>query len=404
MVVFRKKPAKVAPTGALQTQQPTDKNPSMSQTDQKTNYNYEQDRDDDNEQQDWDDDFAPNSDDALIPDDAFEFSAEPARPASPAPLLRYADIAAGRPHTNHGTPIEKLVGVFELFVQVLDYLSMKEVLKATQVCRAFKTNIENSSVLKAKLFLAPDLTVKQMAVSEKVASWDTGKLLSGAKAERFLAAVKTKGKWCRTREIALRVLHPALKRDYVSERYKHMGMVKFAETCVEGTQPHDHRTLRFRECMLSAALPSTSSPDPLKKSFDNMLLCQPPVTQVTVHLRMKHVHGHDGHDDPMTIRVRKKTGVTFGIVLSAIQGATGLSRETNQNYCLQGMTITLDDGIVVSSQARRAAENVGELRTEDDPTRWISQLASGEYKLKNGGFGFYRWKEEHGDEGLHWDD
>jgi hypothetical protein len=100
--------------------------------------------------------------------------------AASAPM-RYSDITAGRDARENGTPIEKLINTFELCEQVLDYLPMEEVIRATRICHAnlprFKTNIENSSRLQAKLYFAPDLTMKRLAVST------TGTLLSGVKAE-----------------------------------------------------------------------------------------------------------------------------------------------------------------------------------------------------------------------------
>lgn len=391
MVVFKKKPAKVAPAGASsQTPQPTNKKLSTSKAKHEVNSGPQKDIDD--EQQDLDDgDFELDSDDALIPDDAFEFSAEVARPASPAPLVRYSDIAAGRPHTYHGTPVEKVVGTFELFEQVLGYLPVKEVLRATQVCRAFKKTIENSSLLQAKLFLGPDLTARKLAVS------DSGSLLSGARAERHIAAAEAQDNHRRTGEIALRVIHPALKRTYVSERYKHMGAVKFAEVCVESTQNGAHRFLHFRDFMRTVVLSSTSS-------LDKMFLCQPPVTQATVHLRKKHL-SLDGVFHAVPICVHNPQGVTFGDVLLAAQRKMGLSREVFQKVCLSGMSVDLNEGIVVSSKARKMADKApaGELRTEDDPTRWVLQQ-DGKYELKDGGFEFYEWRERYDDGSLKWDD
>ena len=264
--------------------------------------------------------------------------------------VRFSDIAAGRDARENSTPIEKLINTFELCEQVLDYLSMKEVLLATRVCRAFKTNIENSSRLQAKLFLAPDLTVKKKAVSIN------GTLLSGVKAEKYIAAIEA-AEDGQSREIALYVPHPELKLAYVSERYRNRGMVKYAAVCVETRHGQNDAGATFRDSRTVFTLPEISS-------LQRMLLCQPPVNQVTA--------SYTASTGPRSsvgrqLTVCNEAGVTFGDVVTALRNAPGLTTDLAPDSLFP---MSFKGGFLVNSKARIAAERSAELSSEDDPTRF----------------------------------
>ena len=295
---------------------------------------------------------------------------------SPAPM-RYSDITAGRDARN-GTPIEKLMYIPELCDEVLDYLSMEELLHATRVCHAFKTNIENSSLLQAKLFLAPDLTMKRLAVSA------TGTLLSGAKAEHHIAATEateaTEGG-----EIGLYIPHPQLQSAYVSNRYKSMGMVKYASICVKTCHDQNDALLSFRDFRAVFALPETSS-------LHRMLLCQPPVQQVFISLHFSRTGRRSTLERPFT--VRNEIGVTVGDVVNALRYAPGLKDGFDLDCPIFSMRFKR--GILVNSRARTVAQRSAELSSEDDPTRLVfgGSVTSPEHQIPiwkpavAGGFNF----------------
>ena len=262
----------------------------------------------------------------------------PSSQKSSAAPIRYSDIAAGRDARENGTPIEKLINTFELCEQVLDYLPMKEILLATRICRAFKTNIENSSRLQAKLFLAPDLTIKKLAVSA------TGTLLSGVKAEQHIATVKV-AEDSSTGEIALYQPHPSTRSKYLSVRYRSMGMVKFAAVCVESHHKQHDAVLTFHDGVVST--PKTSS-------LHRMLLCQPPATEVRAYF--------PGAISRTPVTIRKETGVTFGDVISA-----------KRNMEVRKVDVVLSGGFVASSEARDVVDRAGEMSVDDDPTRWMGE-------------------------------
>jgi hypothetical protein len=260
-----------------------------------------------------------------------------ANKASAAPI-RYSDIAAGRDARENGTPIEKLINTFELCEQVLEYLPMKEVLLAMRVCRAFKTNIENSSRLQAKLFLALDLTIRRKAVST------AGTLLSGVKAEQHIAAAKAAGH-SSSGEIALYQPHPGTRSKYLSVRYRSMGMVKYAAVCVESHHKQHDAILTFHDSVVS--IPKTSS-------LHRMLLCQPPATEVRAYF--------PGAVARTPVTIRKEAGVTFGDVICA-----------KRNLEVRKVDVVLCGGFVASSEARDAMERAGEMSVDDDPTRWVGE-------------------------------
>jgi hypothetical protein len=269
---------------------------------------------------------------------------------SPAPI-RYSDIAAGRDARGDGTPIEKLINTFELCEQVLDYLPMEEVLRATRICRAFKNNIENSSRLQAKLYFKPDLTMKKLAVST------TGTLLSGFKAEQHIAAAET-AEDGKSGEIGLYVPHPRLKSAYVSERYKRMGMVKYAPVYVKTCHDHNDAALAFRDLRAVFVLPETSS-------LHRMLICQPPVKQITVAYPLTSTGPYRTSTRQLT--VRNEEGVTIGDVVTALRQAPGLTTNLTSIFLYSAMSFR--GGFLVNSLARSVAERSAELSCEDDPTR-----------------------------------
>jgi hypothetical protein len=288
--------------------------------------------------------------------------------------MRYSDMVAKRKSTINVTPIKKLVDTFELFEQVLDYLPMKEVLLATRVCRAFKDNIENSSLLQAKLFLAPDLTMKKLAVSS------SGTLLSGAKAENHIATAKAEGK--DSGEIALYILHPALKVPHLSDRYRHMGIVCYAKNFVQALRFQLHN--EYSTCFglnVDAAPPAASN-------LHKMLLSQPPIKEVTFsYIEDTGRVPYLGKQRTKTIR--NETGVTFGDVLGVVQGAK------LPDHMSQGtMYVSTKGGFLSSARARSVVEMAGELGSDDDPTAWLHRGNPGRgylrssYRLKDDGFAF----------------
>lgn len=321
MVVF-KKPSKVVQASSSQTTQPLDRTKSKSNT---------------------------------------PAALQPNSPTTKAPptLVRYSDVAAGRDARAHGTPIEKLMYIPELCDEVLGYLPMDELLLATRVCHAFKTNIENSSTLQAKLFLAPDLTIKKKAISA------TGTLLSGTKAEQHIAAIESAEDDI-SGEIALYQAHPCLQAGRLSDRYRHMGVVKYSIVHAEASSVDFASHLSFRDRQAISALPETSI-------LHKMLLCQPPATEVSIWLPKL------GSTTKKTIH--REAGVTIGDVVCT-------ARETPRMriFGLRGIEVVLKGGFAVESRAKNLVEKSGELSADNDPTRWL--LKDGGYVLQDGGFAF----------------
>jgi hypothetical protein len=270
--------------------------------------------------------------------------------AAPAPM-RYSDITAGRDARENGTPIEKLINTFELCEQVLDYLPMEEVIRATRICHAFKTNIENSSRLQAKLYFAPDLTMKKLAVST------TGTLLSGVKAELRIAA--TEAHECS--EIAVYVPHPWLESAYVPDRYKRMGMVKYATVCVKTCHDRNDAEVYFGNLSAVFALPETSS-------LHKMLLCQPPVKQISASYRTNIM---PRQLVPTKVEIRNEGGVTIGDVSKALRQSPGSTTELDSIF--SSFSMHFKGGFLVNSLARSVAQRSAELSSEDDPTRMVSR-------------------------------
>ncbi|KAM0713263.1 hypothetical protein Q7P35_000715 [Cladosporium inversicolor] len=248
-------------------------------------------------------------------------------------LMRYSDIAANRDAKDNGNHIEKLMYIPEL---------------------CDETNIENSFRLQAKLFLAPDLTMKKFAVSA------TGTLLSGAKSEQPIAAAANTEDG-EGGEIALFVLHPQLEPAYLSHRYKRMGMAKYAEVCVQTRGDQNDAKVNFRYLQNILALPETSS-------LHRMLLCQPPVKEVSAMYR-----AINSHRSTWTFHVtaRNEAGVTIGDVITALRNAPGLMLhwEAKRSFC----DMSFKGGFLVDSLARSVAERSAGLSSEDDPTRLVDR-------------------------------
>ena len=324
MVVFRK-PSKAAPASLSQTSQPLDKTRTES-----------------------------------------NITATPEQHGStnkvPPALMRYSDIAAGRDAKDNGTHIEKLMYIPELCDEVLEYLSLEELIRATRVCHAFKTNIENSSRLQAKLFLAQDLTIKKKAVSTN------GKLLSGPKAKQHIAAAES-AEDCNSGKIAFYQPHPWLQVGRLSDRYRRMGMVKYSKVRLEARSDVDAARLLFHSRCTVASLSHTSS---LRKMF----VSQPPAKEVSIWYPCPNV-------GMIMVKkmIRNEAGVTIGTVINAARTTADALDTIPPN-----IEVVLQGGFVTDPRARSVVEKSGELSVEDDPTRWL--LKGNEYVLQDGGFAF----------------
>jgi hypothetical protein len=111
--------------------------------------------------------------------------------------------------------------------------------------------------------------------------------------------------------------------------------------------------------------------------LDGVLITQPPVTSVEVMVALRP--GAYASDS-----VSNATGVTFGDVFKA---ATEIAAGMIPYVSSRGCCISFDSRVLVlSAEARDAAERAGELTSEDDPTRLV--LKDGEYVLREGGFEF----------------
>ena len=273
--------------------------------------------------------------------------------------MRYSDIAAGRDAKDNGTHIEKLMYIPELCDEVLAYLSLEELIRATRVCLAFKTNIENSSRLQAKLFLTTDLSIKKKAIST------TGAMLSGAKAEQHIAAAAAAEEGS-SGEVALYQPHPWLQAGRLSDRYRRMGMVKYSKVCLETHNDVGAAGLYFHNRHMIASLSDTSS---LRKMF----VSQPPAKEVTIWYPCPTME--------MKKTVRNEAGVTFGEVIKTARWTPGM-----HNLTPRAIEVVLRGGFVADPRAISVVEKSGELSAEDDPTRWLHK--DGEYVLQDGGFAF----------------
>jgi hypothetical protein len=61
-----------------------------------------------------------------------------------------SDLSLANKRARKSSPVEKLLGVFELCEQVLGYPPMYDLLRVTLVCRAFKANVDDSHQLQKK--------------------------------------------------------------------------------------------------------------------------------------------------------------------------------------------------------------------------------------------------------------
>lgn len=273
--------------------------------------------------------------------------------------LRYSDIAAGRDAKDKGTHIEKLMYIPELCDEVLEHLSLEQLILATRVCLAFETNIENSSRLQAKLFLAPDLSIKRKAIST------TGTMLSGAKAERHIAAAAA-AEGSSSGEVALYQPHPWLQAGRLSDRYRRMGMVKYSRVCLDTHNDVGAAGLCFHNRHVIASLSDTSS-------LSKMFVSQPPAKEVSIWYPCPGMQ--------MKKMVRNEAGVTIGEVIKTARWTPGM-----QNLSPRAIEVVLQGGFVADPRARNVVEKSGELSAEDDPTRWV--FKGDEYVLQDGGFAF----------------
>jgi len=256
--------------------------------------------------------------------------------------------------------IDKILNIVELCEQVLSHIPMNDLLHATQICRGFKTTIENSSLLQKKLFLAPDLARKnRTAISSKRT------LLSGAKAAQHIAAAEAAGE-DDTGEVIFYIPHPAIKLREREINFKHPGLVSYA-VCRVKLEFHSGEGAIRASVLSSADIRSQKS-----TSLENMFLTQPPITRVKV----SEGQGYMPWDKKQQVLVN--TGVKFRDVFKAMR-ALRADRVPH--------IITFYEGIVASAKTRDLAENADELTVKDDPTRWVLKQ-NGEVVLKEGGFEF----------------
>lgn len=294
--------------------------------------------------------------------------------ASASEPKRWSDVATGRKSTHPSlSRSQDVFGTFELCEQILEYLPMKDVLRATQVCRDIKQVVANSPPLQVKLFFKPDPTLGKLAVS------DSDKLLSGTKADEHIAAAKASGEE-RTGEIALFTLHPILKMEYRPQRFKHMGMVQNAINHVRtGHRNEVNRGLAFLFIQDTKVFMGELDASKLGKMF----VSQPPVKEVGLGIGVYH----PWVALPKRTLVHNQTGVTIGQVLSAVRDAG------KEHFYYDGLQVKVDlyfrEGFIVEPDARRAAEEAGELSKEDDPTRWEPDPSMSDlWHLREGGFQF----------------
>lgn len=274
--------------------------------------------------------------------------------------MNHSDLTVASECVREPAPIQKLFDVFELCEQVLDYLPMYDVLRATQVCRTFQQNIKNSHRLQVKLFLAPDLTRKRWAVSP------TGTLLSGPKAERQIAAATSTGH-SETGEVTCYTLHPSLQLEPRSKGWQYAGIVARARHRVDTSSftTSDYAGIRDSN-MLPTDQGSKAS------SLDNMLLTQSPMTLVALDFARLRSGGY--------CLCASNTGVTFGDIFKE-------ARRLDKPVAGRGLrSIRLCYGFAASTEAIEAVERAGEMTSEDDPTRWV--MTDDGLVLKDGGFEF----------------
>lgn len=171
--------------------------------------------------------------------------------------MRWSDVRATRKSTHPDVaPIQKLFQTVELCEGVLEYLSMTELFRAGQVCRRLQIIIQKSSVLQAKLFLAPELGTKTIAVSSRQT------LIAGAKAEEHIAAAEAHKTVKESGEIKLFVLHSALYLEYGSHDI-YDGIVHIADSSLSSYGWSLPGEAQFHH----ASLEKTSSDSSLSKMY-----------------------------------------------------------------------------------------------------------------------------------------
>lgn len=295
---------------------------------------------------------------------------QPANEASngiPPGPKRWSDITASRQSTHPSlSASNRLFGTYELCEQILNCLPMKEVVRATRVCRSIKEVVGNSTRLQTKLFILPDSKAKTFAVS------DSRTLLSGLRAEQHIAATEAGGKG-KTGEVALFVFHPLLSVSYTARRFKQAGMVQFAINHVEA-----NHSRRGEQRQVTISNPRIVKQRLNISTISDMLLSQPPVKTVILDITAPK--------RTPQVPIHSETGVTFGQVLRAV-----FMMKADPPYAdgPPNVYLRFEGGFIVEPGARKLAEEAGELSVDDDPTRWV-KTGSGtdDYALKDGGIPF----------------
>lgn len=181
-------------------------------------------------------------------------------------------------------PIEKLLDIFELCEQVLDNLSMDDILHSMQACRAFKSNVENSTKLQMKLFLTPDHTRQnRTAISSKCT------LLSGAKAAQHIAAAEAASER-ETGEIMFYIPHPIVQPAPRHPSIQELGLVAYVACRVKNNGLSAR--VAIRNSILSSADLWFKQPTSLRNMFFN-----PAAYQSSLCLRQQVLARQQGNRD-----------------------------------------------------------------------------------------------------------
>ena len=270
-------------------------------------------------------------------------------------------VASASQCTRESAPIEKLLGIFELCKQVLDNLSMNDILHAMQACRAFKSNVENSTKLQVKLFSTPETTYKsRITITVK------GTLLSGIEAAHHIVSFEAAGER-HTSEVQFHVPHPVLQRFPEYPSIKIRGLVTYVVRRAMGS-------LSGKAAIRDSALSSADIWSKQSTSLENMFLTQPPTQAIRLAVRMSE-------DISTETDIFVETGVKFGDVFKAMRAAAGgLGRG------VPSVQLSFGRAILANARAQALVESVGELSVFNDPTRWVRK--DGGYVLKEGGFEF----------------
>jgi hypothetical protein len=278
---------------------------------------------------------------------------------SPTTSASNSDLAVANKRARKSAPIDKILNVAELCEQVLSYLPMYDLLRAMQVCRAFKTNIESSYQLQKTLFLAPDLPRSKLAISS------SGTLLSGIRATQQVAAAKAAGE-DETGEVVVHTPHPAVQLYARTGKFMRLGLVEYAKSHVEKKVAGEEDIRAYYAISPEFCYTRTG--------LDNMFLTQPPTKAVKVS---NEAPGNALQEENIFV----ETGVKFKDLIKTMRV---VARQNDH----MAHTISLKEGRLACARARELAENAGELSLEDDPTRWIARGFWDE--LKEDGFDFLR--------------